>query len=213
MKIKDSKKDLREFESDIDSMHKKKNASFDTYYTPQQGRGIPKNITPVNGGNYQEETFRQVENDGAEDKAAARKQARAEKKAAKAEAKAAKKAAKYDQQQSDSINSGAVNRQPAQQPRGNMNTPPMNTQTMRQPQNGMNGAMMRQPQQGVPNGQPMNNPMGGMNNNMGPYVGRQPQQGTGSNVPTGQNRPQPSRESSTSQEQEHSKVEIDMIDL
>ena len=131
MKIKDSKKDLREFESDIDSMHKKKNASFDTYYTPQQGRGIPKNITPVNGGNYQEETFRQVENDGAEDKTAARKQARAEKKAAKAEAKAAKKAAKYDQQQSDSINSGAVNRQPAQQPRGNMNTPPMNTQTMR----------------------------------------------------------------------------------
>ncbi|MDO4454424.1 MAG: hypothetical protein Q4B90_08015 [Eubacteriales bacterium] len=214
MKIKDSKKDLREFESDIDSMHKKKNDSYDTYYTPQQGRGIPKNITPVNGGNYQEETFRQMDSDGAEDKASARKQARAEKKAAKAEAKAAKKAAKYD----DLMSNGAMNRQPAQQPRGNMNTPPMNgqpmnNQGMRQPQNGMNTATMRQPQQGAPNGQPMNNQMGGMNSNMGPYVGRQPQQGVGSNAPTGQNRPQSSRESSASQEQEHSKVEIDMIDL
>ncbi len=70
---------------------------------------------------------------------------------------------------------------------------------------------MRQPQQS-PNGQPMNNQMGGMNN-MGPYVGRQPQSGAGSNASAGQNRQQPLRESSASPESEHSKVEIDMIDL
>ena len=92
-----------------------------------------------------------------------------------------------------------------------MNTQPMNNQMMRQPQNNMNGGMMRQSQQS-PNGQPMNNQMGGMNN-MGPYVGRQPQSGAGSNASAGQNRQQPLRESSASPESEHSKVEIDMIDL
>lgn len=207
---RDLKRDLKEIENHIDSHNKDKRASFDTYYTPQQGRGIPKNITPVNGESYQEETFRQVENENVEDKAAARKQAKAEKKAAKAEARAAKKAAKYEPQLNN------ANRQPVQQPRNNMNTPPMNNQmmnnqTMRQPQNNMNGGMMRQPQQS-PNGQPMNNQMGGMNN-MGPYVGRQPQPGTGANASAGQSRQQSSRESSASPESEHSKVEIDMIDL
>lgn len=224
LRNKDLKEDLREIENHIDSHSKEKAKKSDTYYAPQQGRGVPKYVQPVNNGNYQEETFRQVEKDSdQEDKAAARKQAKADKKAARAEAKAAKKAGKFEQQPGNEQQVNAMNR-----PQNNGNVPPMSNQMgngmngsqmggginaapVRQPQGGVKGQMGRQPQNGM-NVPPMNNQMGNMSN-MGPYVGRQSQAGAQPNASQTVNRQPVQGEVQQPQEPTHSKVEVDMIDL
>ncbi|MCI7812900.1 MAG: cadherin-like beta sandwich domain-containing protein [Lachnospiraceae bacterium] len=230
LRNKDLKEDLREIENHIDSHAKDKNGAADTYYTPQQGRSVPKYVTPVNNGNYQEETFRQVEKNPQQDsdKTIAKKQAKADKKAAKAEAKAAKaeaKAAKktgrYEQQPMNEQPVAPVKRQMTgeqpvtpikRQPSGEQPVMPTKRQSGgEQPVMPAKRQPVRQPQSGA-NGQPMNGmggqqPMRQPQNGMNGSMMRQPQNTM--NGQQGMSRQQPEMP----KEPAHSNVEVDMIDL
>ncbi len=220
LRNRDLKEDLKEIENHIDSHSKEKNGASDTYYTPQQGKGMPKYVPPVNNGTYQEETFRQTDKNTQQnmDKIPVKKQTRAEKKAAKAENKAMKKAGKYEQQAINEMAGNAVKRQPQNMmnnPAGNQ----INNQPIRQPQGNLNPQMMRQPQMGnnMPNqSMNMNGSAGGNMNHMGAYAGRA-QQMNNSQVNTqtqaGPNHSQSFNDPSVPQEPVHAKVEVDMIDL
>ena len=212
LRNKDLKEDLKEIENHIDSHSKGKAGSADTYYTPQQGKGMPKYVPPVNNGAYQEETFRQNDKNPQDiDKIPAKKQTRAEKKAAKAEMKASKKAGKYEQQMMGDPAGSSAKRQPMRQPQNMMNNP-ANNPPMRQPQGNPNPQMMRQPQMGnsIPP-QPMNTggAAGTNMNHMGCYAGRAQQM---NNNPMNAQQ-QPHSDAPASQEAAQTKVEVDMIDL